>query len=105
MAYGNFKDLPKWSIEDKILRGKAFNNQKNDKYQRGLALIVYKILDEKTSNTSKGTGINSGVVSRNKKPVEELHKPIIKKNWKTKTAFAFSRQYLGCLFCLNAIIK
>ena len=90
MAYGNFKDLPKWSIEDEILRGKAFNNPKNDEYQRGLAL-VYKILDEKTSSTYKGTGISSGVVSRNKKLAEELHKPIIKKNWKTKTAFAFSR--------------
>ena len=67
------------TIEDEILRGKAFNNPKNDGYQCRLAL-VYKILDEKMSHTYKGTGINSGVVSRNKKLAEELHKPIIKKN-------------------------
>ena len=40
MAYDNFKDLPRRTIEDKILRDKAFDITKNlkyDGYQRGLA--------------------------------------------------------------------
>ena len=34
---------------------------------------------------------------------KELHKPIIKKNWKTKSALLFHRQYLGCWSCSYAI--
>ena len=40
MAYGDFKDLAKITIADKVLRDKAFkiaSNQKYDGYQRGLA--------------------------------------------------------------------
>ena len=39
MAYGDFKDLKRWTFFDKILRNKAFNIAKNPKYhiyQRGL---------------------------------------------------------------------
>ena len=46
MAYGDFKDLTRRTASDKILHDKAFNiakNSKNDRYQRGLASIVYKI--------------------------------------------------------------
>ena len=32
MAYGDFKDLPKRTTADKILRDEAFNNSKNVKY-------------------------------------------------------------------------
>ena len=58
MAYGNFKDLTKKKASDKILRDKGFNiakNPKNDGYQRGLALMVYKFFDKKTS----GNGIKN----------------------------------------------
>ena len=37
MAYGDFKDLPKRTASDKVLRDKAFNVSKNpryDEYQR-----------------------------------------------------------------------
>ena len=47
MAYGDFKDLAKRTIADKISRDKAFNiakNHKYDGYQRGLASMVYKFL-------------------------------------------------------------
>ena len=45
MAYGDFKDLTRRKASDKILRDKAFNiakNPKYDRYQRGLAAMVYK---------------------------------------------------------------
>ena len=32
MAYGDFKDLPKRTTADKILRDEAFNNSKKVKY-------------------------------------------------------------------------
>ena len=47
MAHGDFKDLTKRTIADKVLRGKAFkiaSYQKYDRYQRGLASMVYKFL-------------------------------------------------------------
>ena len=43
MAYGDFKDLKRWTASDKVLRDKAFNiakNPKYDGYQRGLASVV-----------------------------------------------------------------
>ena len=56
MAYGDFKDLNRRAAADKVLRDKAFNiakDRKYDGYQRGLASIVYKFFDKKTS----GSGI------------------------------------------------
>ena len=52
MAYGDFKDLNRRTTTDKILGDKAFNIAKNpeyDGYQCGLASVVYKCFDEKTS--------------------------------------------------------
>ena len=43
MAYGDFKDLTRRTVSDKILRDKAFyfaENPKYDGYQHGLALMV-----------------------------------------------------------------
>ena len=43
MAHGDFKDLAKKTIADKILSDKAFkiaSNKKYDGYQRGLASMV-----------------------------------------------------------------
>ena len=45
MAYGDFKDLAKRTVADKVLKDKAFNiakDPKYDGYQRGLASMVYK---------------------------------------------------------------
>ena len=58
MAYGDFKDLNRRTFADKVLRDKAFNIAKDPKYhgyQHGLASIVYKFFDKKTS----GTGIKN----------------------------------------------
>ena len=46
MSSGEFKDLPRRTASDKLLRDKAFHSAKNlkyDGYQRGLALMTYKI--------------------------------------------------------------
>ena len=51
MVYGDFKDLAKRTIGDKVLRDKAFkiaSDQKYDGYQRGLASMVYKFFDKKS---------------------------------------------------------
>ena len=56
MAYGKAKDLVRRTQSDKILRDKAFkiaSDSKYDGYQRGLASMVYKFFDKKTS----GSGI------------------------------------------------
>ena len=47
-------------------------NPRFDRYQRGLASIVYKYFDKKT-------GLGASV---NKELPQELHKPVIKKNSK-----------------------
>ena len=61
---------------DKILRDKAFNiakNPKYDRFQRGLAFMVYKFFDKK----SEWSGIVNN--KENMQLAEELHKSIIKK--------------------------
>ena len=48
MVYGDFKDSATRTASDKILRDKAFNFAKNQKYggyQRGFGSIVYKYFD------------------------------------------------------------
>ena len=75
MAYGDFKDSKRRAASDKVLRNKAFNIAKipkYDEYQRGLASMVYKYFDKK----STGSGIAN---EPNYQLVNELHKPIIKK--------------------------
>ena len=55
MAYGHFKDLAKRTAADTVLKNKAFNIAKDPKcdgYQRGLASMVYKFFDKKTSGLS-----------------------------------------------------
>ena len=55
MVYGDFKDLTRRTASDEILRDKAFGiakNSKYDRYQRGLASMVYKIFDKETRGNS-----------------------------------------------------
>ena len=76
MAYGDFKDLKRRTLSDKVLRDKAFNiakNPKYDGYQRGLVSMVYIFFDKK----SKGSGVNIEV-KHNEQLAKELHKPIIR---------------------------
>ena len=83
-AYFDSKDLTKRTVADKILRDKAFNiakDQKYDGYQRGLASMAYKFFDKK----SKGSGakyvtaepsakhVNNKLTTQNQQLAEELH--------------------------------
>ena len=85
MAYGKTKKLAKRTQSDKVLRDKAFkiaNDPKYDSYQRGLASMVYKFFDKKSSG--------SGIVNEpNCQLTDELHKPIIKKFKKRKFYSSF----------------
>ena len=50
MANGGFKNLNRRTAADKVLHDKAFSiakNWKNDRYQRGLASMVYKFFHKK----------------------------------------------------------
>ena len=80
MAYGKSKDLAKRTQSDKVLRDKAFkiaSDPKYDGYQRGLASMVYKFFDKKSSE--------SGIANEpNYQLVNELHNPIIRKFKKKK---------------------
>ena len=90
VAYWDVRDVPKGTAPDKVLRYKAFNIAKNPKChrcQRGLALMVYKFFDKKSSRGSVKSDIISNqrvsdLVTRQLQ--EELHKPIIKKIEKRK---------------------
>ena len=85
MAYGDFKDWARRTASDKILRDKAFNiakNPKYDGYQRGLASMVYKFFDKKSTGSGRPSSSASLIVNNDTKQnlqlAEELHKPIIK---------------------------
>ena len=72
MAYGKTKDLVKRTQSDKVLNDKAFkiaSNPNYDGYQRGLASMIYKFFDRKSS----GSGI---INAPNYQLVNELDKPI-----------------------------
>ena len=91
MAYGKAKDLVRRTQSDKVLRDKAFkiaSDLKYDGYQRGLASMVYKFFDKKSS----GSGITN---EPNYQLANELHKSIIKKFKKRKVYSSFRDSILG----------
>ena len=56
MTYGGFKDLKRRTFSDKVLRDEAFNiakNPKYDGYQTGLASMVYKFFDKKSTESGR----------------------------------------------------
>ena len=83
----DFKDLTRRTVSNKILHDKIFNIAKNTKLdgcQRGLASMVYKCFDKKTS----GSGIKNENIS-NQELAEEFYKPIIGKFKKRKVYSPF----------------
>ena len=91
MAYGKTKDFAKRTQSDKVLRDKAFkigSDPKYDGYQRGLASMVYKFFDKKSS----GSGIAN---EPNYQLANELHKPIIRKFKKRKVYSSFRDNIWG----------
>ena len=91
MAYGKTKDLIKRTQSDKIQKDKVFkiaSDPKYDDYQRGLASMVYKFFDKKSSG--------SGIVNEpNYQLANELHKPIIRKFKKRKVYSSFRDNIWG----------
>ena len=78
VAYRDFEDFKRRTASDKMLRGKACNiakNPKYDGYQRGLASMVYKFFDKK----STGSSIANNEIKQNLQLAKELRKPIIRK--------------------------
>ena len=96
MVYGGFKDLAKRTASDKVLRDKAFNVAKNTKYdefQRGLASMVYKFFDKKSTSIPDRSVSDSGVnieAKPSEQLSEELPKPIIRK-FKKRTVYCGSK--------------
>ena len=103
MAYGDFKDLTRRVASDKVLRDNTFNiakNPKYDGYQRGLASMVYKCFDKKSSDgvatlarlktlaTRNKSAVKNENIS-NKKLADELHKLIIRKSKKENVFSTF----------------
>ena len=61
MAYGKSSDLVKRTQSDKVLRDTAFkiiSDPKYDGYQRGLASMIYKFCDKKSSGKITNSQIN-----------------------------------------------
>ena len=82
MAYGKSKDLIKRTQSDKVLKDKAFeiaSNPKYDGYQRGLASMVYKFFDKKSTLPDKSEGSGIFANEPNYQLANERHKPIIRK--------------------------
>ena len=102
MANGKSRDLTKRTQSDKVLRDKAFkiaSDFKCDGYQRELASMVYKFLDEKSSGSWVDTLFgNKSAAEPNYQLANELRKQIIRK-------FTRWRQYLGYWFSWYVIIK
>ena len=61
MAYGKSKDLAKRSQPDKVLKDKVFkiaSDPKYDGYQKGLASMVYKFFDKRSSGSGIANELN-----------------------------------------------
>ena len=96
-AYADHKDLINRTEADKVLKDKAYDiasNPKYDGYQRGLASMVYKFFDKKSTGsgfkTVKNTTKPSSSIS-----ADERHKPIIRKFDKRKSYSQFQDNVWG----------
>ena len=104
-AYADHKDLINRTKADKVLKDKACdiaNNPKYDGYQRGLASMVYKFFDKKStgSGTTEHSSLERSSLERIVKDsslilADELHKPVIKKCNKRKVYSQFKDNIWG----------
>ena len=96
-AYADHKDLINRTEADKVLRDKAYDialNPEHDGYQRGLASMVYKFFDKKSTGSGfkklkNTTELSSSILA------DELHKPIIRKFNKRKVYSQFKDNIWG----------
>ena len=96
-AYADHKDLINRTEADKVLGDKAYDialNPEHDGYQRGLASMVYKFFDKKSTGSGfkklkNTTELSSSILA------DELHKPIIRKFNKRKVYSQFKDNIWG----------
>ena len=113
MTYCKSKDLANRTESDKVLRDEAFkiasdkafkivSDPKNDEYQQGLASMVYKFFDEKSSGSDVVTEPNYQLAN-------ELHRQILRKICRGKVYSSFRESawevYLADMQSLNKYIK
>ena len=105
-AYADHKDLINRKKSDKVLRDKAYDiasNPEYDGYQRGLASMIYKFFDKKSTAEPSAlarTGSGFKKLKNMTKPsssilADELHKPIIRKFNKRKVYSQFKDNIWG----------
>ena len=85
MAYGKSKDLAKRTKSNKVLKNKTFeiaSDPKCDGYQRGLASMVHKFFDKKSSGSGVATIPNYLFAN-------ELHRQIIRRFNRRKVYSSF----------------
>ena len=94
-AYADNKDLINRTKADKVLKDKAYNiasNRKYDGHQRGLASMVYKFFDKKStgSGTVKSTAEPSSLIF-----ADEFNEPVFTKFNKRKVYSQFKDNIWG----------
>ena len=101
-AYKDHKDLINRTEADKVLRDKVYDiasNPKYDGYQRGLASMVYKFFDKKSTGSGfkklKNTAEPSALARSSSILADERHKPIIRKFSKRKVYSQFKDNIWG----------
>ena len=99
-AYADHKDLINRTEADKVLRDKAYDiasNPEYDDYQRGLASMVYKFFDKKSTGVgiARDTTKSSSLARSSSILADECHKPIIRKFNKRKVYSQFKDNIWG----------
>ena len=82
MAYRSFKDLPRRTVADKVLRDNAFNIAKNsryDGYQKDLASMFCMFFNKKTAVDA----VTNEIIQK-KKLADTLHKQKLLENLKNE---------------------
>ena len=93
-VYADHKDLINRTEADNVLRDKAYDIASNPKYdgynERGLASMVYKFFDKKSTGSAFKKLRNSSSIL-----ADERHKPIIRKCNKRKVYWQFKDNIWG----------
>ena len=100
--------MPRRTALDGVLHDKAFNiakNPKYDRYQRGLASMVYKIFDRRSNLLTDISALGGSIKNMLKQELANNHTKELLKSWEMSGAFIFKIQSLGRWSCKYAINK
>ena len=93
MAYGTYKDVPRRTVSDKVLRDKSYaiaSNPKYNGYQQRVASMFYKFFDKKSNKTTTHT--RAGIISEDQQLANKLHRHITRKFTKRKIYSSINKQ-------------